>query len=502
MTEAEPVFSGEGLQYRVSKPLFTPEEYAESSVGREVVPESLDPALSGELVGVPGDANLPRLFSAPHPSAVDSLGPVAVEWIEDRLGSELRWSQKMVLLRALEVDSSGEFCWSDVVVLQPRRGGKTVILRELVLWRASHPELFGESQNVLHLAKDLRLARQTMSPLWQEWCPESGLKVLRSNGSEAIEWGDGSAWRLMPHGGAYGHEAGLIVVDEGWAMTQRRIEEAVEPTLMDRRMPQIWFFSMAHSLSTDLVSSRRRMAMDPVNNVMLAEWSADPGIDLDDVGEWLAVPPHRSDAIVRDYRKGFRRRPKGFREQLLNVWAPIASSGVREWPVGWGAASGVGSDVPPPGGVGALESSFDKRGFSVVVVVRDVVSGVVSVWSRRLGSQDDAVALLEEWAPGLVFVGVSLVARVSLSMEVVGAGGRETAAATAVVADLVRRGLVVHDHDVGLVDQTLVARIAHHESGLTLSAKQSVGAVDSVRALLWAVHGCLVPVVDEPMVWA
>lgn len=469
------------------------------AVQREAVPPSLDPTLGG-LDAPPSDANMPRLFSNPHPSAVHSWGYDCIKWIETTRGVTLRWSQKLVIVRALEVDVGGEFCWRDVVVLQPRRGGKTVILREVAMWRASHAHLFNEPQNILHLSKDLRLSRQTMSSVWPDYCPSHGLEVRRSNGQESVLWPDTSAWRLMTHGGSYGHEAGLLLADEGWALSPQHVEEAMEPCLIDRSMPQIWFFSMAHAEATALLVERRRMAVDPDNRVLLAEWSADPGIDLDDVGEWLGVPPHKSVSVVRDYRLAQRRRPRGFREQWLNMWPDVGSDGQSEWPPGWGAAPVVDGDVPPPGGVGALESSFDRRFFSVSVVVS--VGDSSHVWTRRVGSQDEAVAVLVGWDPVRVFVGASLFAHVGMPIETEPMGGKETRLATAMFAEMVRRGLVAHNHDVDMGDQVVVARTAEHESGITLSAKASKGPTDQLRSVMWAFYGRSLPsLVEEAAIW-
>jgi hypothetical protein len=64
------------------------------------------PWLTG-LREVPANATWPRLMTVPHPRAVGSLGPEFVEMAEVRSGRPLRWWQRLVATRLLEVDRDG-----------------------------------------------------------------------------------------------------------------------------------------------------------------------------------------------------------------------------------------------------------------------------------------------------------------------------------------------------------------------------------------------------------
>ena len=92
------------------------------------------PWLKG-LRKVPKDAVWPRLMTVPHPRAVDSLGPEVVKAAVQRSGIRLRWWQKLVAARVLEVDAAGELVWETVVWSMARQLGKSWLLRELLLWR-------------------------------------------------------------------------------------------------------------------------------------------------------------------------------------------------------------------------------------------------------------------------------------------------------------------------------------------------------------------------------
>src|SRR5262245_13588533 len=57
-----------------------------------------------ELRVPPDNATWPRLMTVPHPRAVGSLGPAFIAWAEQRSGRPLRWWQRLVATRLLEVD--------------------------------------------------------------------------------------------------------------------------------------------------------------------------------------------------------------------------------------------------------------------------------------------------------------------------------------------------------------------------------------------------------------
>src|SRR5262245_24631144 len=56
---------------------------------------------------VPRDAVWPRLMTVPHPNAVDSLGAEFIGFAEKRTGRSLRWWQRLVATRLLELDAEG-----------------------------------------------------------------------------------------------------------------------------------------------------------------------------------------------------------------------------------------------------------------------------------------------------------------------------------------------------------------------------------------------------------
>src|SRR4029077_13727791 len=84
---------------------------------------------------VPGDATWPRYMTVPHPRATGSIGPAFIRFAEDRTGRPLRWWQRLVATRLLEVDGDGRLVWETLILSMARQLGKSWLLRELLLWR-------------------------------------------------------------------------------------------------------------------------------------------------------------------------------------------------------------------------------------------------------------------------------------------------------------------------------------------------------------------------------
>src|SRR4029077_20606721 len=99
----------------------------------------------------------PRFMTVPHPRAVDSLGKAFVKFAEGREGRPLRWWQRLVAARLLEVDAAGVLVWDTLLLTMARQLGKSWLLRELILWRIHQADRFDEPQDVLHTGKDLQV---------------------------------------------------------------------------------------------------------------------------------------------------------------------------------------------------------------------------------------------------------------------------------------------------------------------------------------------------------
>jgi hypothetical protein len=460
----------------------------------------------------PEDASWPRLMSVPHRRAVGSLGPEFIESAEARSGRPLRWWQRLVAVRVLEVDEAGELVWETVVLSMPRQLGKSWLLRELCLWRIHQGGRFGEPQDVMHTGKDLAVCKEVQRParVWAKARPE--YRVREVNGQEEIELlSDGSRWMLRAKEAVYGYSVSMAAADEAWKVRASSIEEGLEPTMVERSQPQLLLVSTAHRLATSLMLGRRKLALaglESGDGELLIEWSAPADADLDDLAAWRQASSHwsprREHTIAKQLeaaRSGTLDDPEepdpvaSFRAQWLNQWPRkiVEPSGGTEplLPAGlWAdrAQAGVASSGPI---WVALEDDYGLG--AAVAAVGRLEDGRLEVDAWRCDDWDTAVAEVLRLGASRpirqLLVGASLLDRVPPGTVPTPqrAGGTETRTGLALLRDLAVNGQIVHDVTTFELDDALqVAQVREAPTGLFLVAR---GQTHLVRAAVWAVQG-------------
>lgn len=451
----------------------------------------------GALDGAEAELELPpRVFTPRHPNAVGSLGPAWVAWAEanirpakTRRPLRLRPWQRYVLERALEVDSAGELCWRTVAVSTGRQLGKSWIMIALALARMAHAERFEEQQRIVHTAAKLRQAWRIHSQVWP-WAESSGYHVSRAVDSAAVTAPeDGSAWLISSLAAVWGETATTVFADELWNVEPQVIEDGIEPTLLDPVQSQLWAFSAANEAAT--ITYPRLRVRGTARGVgdgrtLVLEWSAPAGADRLDPAVHRASQPYWT--RQRAEFMAAKSRQRGFSTEYLNIWPNlIEGESVEEsWPKGWGGRRGdLGS--PAAGLLGAVEVSLDKRSYGVAVA--ELVDGRPRVWTRTVGSVEDAVRQLRQWAPAVVLCGVTLERDLVGAWRLETVGTKETGWATPDVAKWVAEGVLTHDGDAGIVDEVSWAKATMTAGGPVLSAARSDGPIPTVKAMSWAVWG-------------
>lgn len=251
-----------------------------------------------DLRDVPAEGSWPRLMTPPHPRAVASLGEAFALFAAERMGGKLRWWQRLAATRLLEVDGDGRLVWPTAIVTCARQVGKSVLLRELCLWRLLQSERFAQPQTVVHVAKDRAIAAeiQRSARAWARERPDEFPKVMSANGYELVEHSSGGRWLIKSRAGVYGHTSSFVVVDEAWAVKASEVEDALVPTLVETTSSQLLITSTANRAATSLVLGRRRAALelldDPGAGDLLLEWSAPPGADIRDPAMWRMASPY------------------------------------------------------------------------------------------------------------------------------------------------------------------------------------------------------------------
>lgn len=464
-----------------------------------------------QLRRVPGDAVWPRLMTVPHPRAVGSLGPEFIAWAQTRSGQELRWWQRLVATRLLEIDGAGKLVWETMVLSMARQLGKSWLLRELLLWRIHQGERFGEPQDVLHTGKDLAVCKevQRSARIWAKQHPE--YRVREVNGQEEIELlADGSRWMLRAKEAVYGYSVSCGAADEAWKVRASSIEEGLTPTMAEREQPQLLLVSTAHRLATGLMVSRRQVALADLeggDGDLLIEWSTPPGRALEDVDGWRLASPHWTRQRERLIRKRYEAMVDGetdseepdpeqsFRAQWLN-----------QWPVARHQRPGALQDFLQHGVWASLTQSGVESGGPVFVAVEDdygLGAAVACVAPLNDGRLEVDGWLREDWDTAIqdlerlaeireireLHVGASLVDRLPIG-GVLPAAKPATAsgvrAGLALFRDLAIGGRLVHDETTTELDQALsVAQVRESLTGLYLVAE---GPTHLVRAVAWALQ--------------
>lgn len=323
---------------------------------------------------VPADASAPLAMSPVHPEAVGSYGPMAVRWVKTKVGIELRWWQKLAVVRQLEHRADGSLCWNDVVESASRRVGKSVRLRSMALWRLSEaPKIFHEPQLAIHTGKDLAIVREIQRGAWR-WAEQQGWRVSRANGKEAIEAyaDDGLEHRWLARGSdsVYGYDVTLGMVDEGWDVNPSVVSEGLEPAAMERISPQIVCTSTAHRKATSLMRSRITDAI-AADSALLLLWAAPDDAPTGEESTWKAASAHWSPARLRLMQGKYEKALRGLGDAELDDPDPVAgfeSQYLNRWQLRLGAGGAfpgwddLAIEVPPASTVEALGVAADSSG--------------------------------------------------------------------------------------------------------------------------------------------
>lgn len=471
------------------------------------------------LLEVPANAPWPRLQTPPHPRALGSLGAEFAEAAAERMGQPLRWWQELAATRLLEVDAEGRLVWPAVLISTARQVGKSVLLRELLMWRLTQGSRFGgEPQTLLHVSRDVGVGRwiQREARTWARQFP--GLfRVREANGLESIEYRpDGSMWLLKSKTSVYGHSSSLAVVDEGWGIAPDHIEDGVVPTLVERSSAQLLLCSTAHPQATALVLDRRRAALaaldEPGRADLLVEWSAPAGLELEDEAGWRMASPYWTPQREQAIRAALERAlAAAAGKDAQDPRAGFQTQWLCRWPTG-DAVAGKGEPLLPAGMWERARTSLHAAGAATIAVEDWFGEGAAVAAARRLATGElllaawafptrelaaERAAEVASYAPGsTLIVGATLVGDPWVhevqAARVISATGSLTRAGLPLLREMVAAGQLLWDEADGreLADRLDATRVMPGPSGLRLV---DGGRNDLVRAAVWVVATAAVP---------
>ena len=265
----------------------------------------------------------------------------------------LPW-QRQVAAVAGEVDpTTGRMAYPVVVVVVPRRAGKTLLTFATTLQRIAGPgRLCWYTAN----------RRETAAKIFRdEWAPlvdqsaywSARIRTRRSQGSEGFTHrvSRSKCQLFAPTATAlHSTNADLVVVDEGWAFTDLEgadLEAGIRPAQLTRPQRQTWIVSAGGTIDSTWLDAWMTVGRDAAtagrtDGVAYFEWCADPADDPDDEATWWAAHPALGltvpiEALREDHAS---MDPAAFARSILNVWPRPSStpaSGID--PARWAAAA-------------------------------------------------------------------------------------------------------------------------------------------------------------------
>lgn len=318
----------------------------------------------------------PRFATQRNPGRL-TMGP-AVARTSTALGRSLMPWQRYVADVGGEVDERGLFVYPLVVVTVQRQAGKTT----LDLAQSVQRCLQGERRKVWHTAQTGQDARKKWGELVDDIVasPLASLvvgKPKRSNGSEALEFVNGS--KLRPHpptrDSLHGEQSDTNNVDEAWVFDEDQgadLFQAIVPTQATRPGAQTWIYSTAGDRSSTWFRQlvNRGRAGEP--GMAFFEWSIPDDVDPTDLPAVASHHPAYGHTITMDSLRAAQvtlaDRPGEFARAYGNRWT---GAGERVLPLDvWNAAATV-DDLPPGRPAFGVAVSKDGSWGAVVAAVAD-----------------------------------------------------------------------------------------------------------------------------------
>lgn len=278
-------------------------------------------------------------------------------------GRPLMPHQRLIADVAGEVLPSGRMAYPVVVIILPRRGGKTGLMLPTALQRVAWVPR-GRAWYTAQTGKD---AGETFRDDWLELVKGSPLrrsvKTRASNGSESItvNRSRGKLGVFAPGPKAlHGKDCDVGIIDEGWAFSEAKgseVESGIRPAMLTRPRRQLFIISAGGNAdSTWLMRWRElgRALTGPDQGLAYFEWHPEVDaegkvcVDLADPAVWAATHPAVGhtialDALVDD-RVTFGESE--FNRAYLDVFQGSASGRVIP-ALGWEASLADGLDGRP-----------------------------------------------------------------------------------------------------------------------------------------------------------
>jgi hypothetical protein len=382
----------------------------------------------------------------------------------------LPW-QRQVVGTGTEVLEDGRMAYPVVVVLVPRRAGKTLLTLARQLQRISMPG----RQRAWYTAQDENAAGKQFRLEWSpiiESAPywRARIIVRRAAGDRGF-WHRETGGAIGLFGPAVTQLHGLrsddVTIDEAWSFDTAKgttIEDAIRPTRWTAEQSQTWIVSAGGNedstwLDRWVTDGRAAVLEGRTDGLAYFEWSADGAAADYDPGNpaiWRAAHPALGLTIPeRVLHEDYATMPRqSFERAVLNVWprpSLIRPGGLD--PATWALCADP-TAAPSRHLVFGLDISRDRTHAAIVAVGSEQNGDrvAVEVLEHRAGTDwcVDRLSRLRQRHRNVPIVADELVAagiiagltRAHIPVETTGA--RAMAAACSQLVDLANSGLLVH----------------------------------------------------------
>ena len=274
----------------------------------------------------------------------------AILGFETSLGPGLMPWQHEVNELVTELDDSGRLAYRQAVIEVMRQQGKSVDVLSIMIARG----LRRPGTQIAYTAQSGKDARHRMIDVWWPRIRKSKLAPLmdlrKTSGSEAILFANGSMLGLINADETSGHGENLDlgVIDEAWAQTDDRLEQAMRPAMMTRDAQLLIVSAAGNEKSAyfrrKVEESRARLEMGIHGAGCYVGYSAPDDADPGDPATWRGCMPAlgitvSEETVAKDFAD--MDLPE-FRRAYLCQWPEVARPG---WNVigqdAWAAAGGM-----------------------------------------------------------------------------------------------------------------------------------------------------------------
>lgn len=234
--------------------------------------------------------------------------------------------QSYVLENGLGERPGGDWASFEAACIVPRQNGKGAVIEALCLGAMF---LFRERLTI-YSAHEFKTAQETFRRIDEliagtDWLAKQVKRRVTSTNELGFELVENRRLRFLARskGSGRGFSANRLIFDEAYDLPAMALG-AIIPTLSAQPNPQVWYFSSAGQVDSEVLRSLRSRGTEGAGRLAYFEWSAVEGCDPDDRDAWFQANPSMgyriSERFIEDEQESLKVDPSEFARERLGVW--------------------------------------------------------------------------------------------------------------------------------------------------------------------------------------